>query len=109
MKGYTGRCLTETVIFGPEMLEDPYPVYDQLRQENPVYRDGNLQAWILTRYHEVAAVLNDKRFSANRIALGRERHSQPDLDPLFDFLSLLMMEQDDPDHKRLRGFVGLIP
>src|SRR5215207_5641086 len=53
-------------LLDPASLDNPYPVYDQLRDVAPVYRDRRFFGCILTRYHDVAAVLKDPRVSARR-------------------------------------------
>ena len=50
MKTGIGRQVTESRLFGPHMLENPYPVYEGLRADTPVYWDDLLNAWIVTRH-----------------------------------------------------------
>ena len=53
-------------ILRPEFLADPYPVYAQLRESAPIWRNAVLQGWVLTRYQDCAAVLRDhKTFSSD--------------------------------------------
>ncbi len=49
-------------FFTPEFFADPYPTYDQLRDE-PVRWEEELEGWVLTGYGEVAAALADPRVS----------------------------------------------
>ena len=51
-------------LLDPEVLADPYPLYRQLREEDPVHWDPFLHAWVVTRYADVVTVL--ERFSADR-------------------------------------------
>src|ERR1700687_1379207 len=53
-------------LLDPSVLQDPYPLYRQMRDEAPVYRDRRFMGWILTRYDDVLAVLRDPRVSSNR-------------------------------------------
>ncbi len=92
-------------LFGPEMSANPYPVYQQLRESSPVHWDPAMNAWVLTRYADVAMVLTDKRFSSRRIARGRQRFPQKEFDALFETLTGRMSEHDEPEHKRLRALV----
>jgi len=39
--------------------DDPYPVYQELRDTHPVFRDEEQDFWVLSRYEEVRAVLLD--------------------------------------------------
>lgn len=87
------------------MHANPYPTYRQLRDKEPLHWDPLLSGWVLTRYDDVAMVLNDHRFSSSRVARARQRFEQPELQPLFDTLAARMSERDEPDHKRLRQLV----
>src|SRR5258707_5377106 len=51
-------------LLDPEVLANPYPLYQRLRTEDPVHWDPYLHAWVVTRYADVVTVLRD--FSADR-------------------------------------------
>ncbi|WP_419907490.1 cytochrome P450 [Hoeflea sp.] len=91
-------------LFGPDMLENPFPVYERLRETQPVYFDETLNGWILTRYADVSAVLKDRQFSSDRVTSARHRYSDK-YQAVFDLLSRVMLQTDDPQHKRLRDLV----
>lgn len=80
-------------------LDDPYPVYRQLREAGPLCRGGPAQ-WVVTRYADVAALISDRRLGAefdedyHRIALGGG--------PLADFFGHVMLNRDPPAHTVLR-------
>lgn len=93
-------------LIAPEMHEDPYSVYRELRDSAPVYWDESLGSWVLTRYDDVAFVLNDARFSSNRIAAAHPRLRTGRYRPLLDIMSHKMSEMDEPDHMRLRSLVN---
>jgi pimeloyl-[acyl-carrier protein] synthase len=86
----------------PEILADPYPLYRRLRTEDPVHWDPFLHAWVVTRYADVANVL--QRCSATRMptpdqlqALGLSK-----LNPIAEVLIRQMIFMDAPAHTRLR-------
>src|SRR5438093_6927100 len=56
--------LTLARLLDPQVLANPYPLYHQLRTEDPVHWDPFLHAWVVTRYADVVSVF--QRFSANR-------------------------------------------
>ena len=56
-------------LLDPEVLANPYPLYRQLRSEDPVHWDPFLHAWVVTRYADVITVF--QRFSANRTPYSR--------------------------------------
>ncbi|MCA9237509.1 MAG: cytochrome P450 [Planctomycetales bacterium] len=93
-------------LIAPEMHEDPYAVYRELRDATPVLWDESLGSWVLTRYDDVAFVMNDPRFSSNRIAAAHASLRTDRYRPLLDVMSHRMSEVDEPDHTRLRSLVN---
>jgi len=105
MKTGIGKRLNDDSLFGQQMHDDPYAVYAELRERDPVHWKESIGAWVVTRYKDVATVLNDHRFSSDRAASARHRFPQAEFQPLFDTLCARMSEKDEPDHKRLRALV----
>jgi pimeloyl-[acyl-carrier protein] synthase len=98
-------------LLAPSALDDPYPVYDEMRATAPVYRDRRFLGWILTRYDDVAAVLKDNSVSSRRPTasepVGRSLASIADeVRELREFQSRWMMYLDPPEHTRLRSLVS---
>jgi cytochrome P450 len=91
--------------FPPEYRADPYPLYDWVRENDPVHRapDGN---WVLVRYADASFVLRDPRFSNNPSWLGPEAMAQGATSPIRVAGSRVMMFLDPPDHTRLRSLVS---
>jgi cytochrome P450 len=91
--------------FPAEYRADPYPLYDWIRENDPVHRapDGN---WVLVRYEDASAVLRDPRFSTNPSWLGEETKAQVAASPIRTVGTRLMMFLDPPDHTRLRSLVS---
>src|SRR5262245_29124132 len=92
-------------LFGPEMLDDPFPLYERLRELDPVHWSERFRAWIVTRHDEVVAGLNDLRLSSDRAHLFRDLAGSAELNPFFSFLERRMVLADPPTHTRLRGLV----
>jgi len=84
--------------FAPEMQEDPYPVYRQLRDEVPLYRNAELGFWAVSRYDDVVAVSRDwKTYSSA---------SGVDIDDTGgEFGDGNFLEEDPPPHDLLRNVV----
>ncbi|HUQ64221.1 MAG TPA: cytochrome P450 [Acidimicrobiales bacterium] len=91
--------------FPAEYRADPYPLYDWIRENDPVHRapDGN---WVLVRYDDASMVLRDARFSTNPAWLGEETKAQISASPVRQVGTRLMMFLDPPDHTRLRSLVS---
>ncbi len=105
MKTGLGQQLRKSQLFGPHMLEDPYPHYQALRQMRPLHWDESLQAWIVLGHEDVTKVLKDPRFSADKPSVARAHFPDPELQPLFDLISLNIANRDEPGHHRIRKLV----
>lgn len=93
-------------LLNPEVLANPYPLYQRLRSEDPVHWDPFLHAWVVTRYADVVTVF--QRFSANRTptpeqltALGLSA-----LTPLAQVMVRQMLFLDPPEHGRVRSLAA---
>ena len=62
--GASEQSLSLFQLMYPEVLADPYPLYNRLRTADPVHWDPFLHTWVVTRYEDVDYVL--KHFSAAR-------------------------------------------
>jgi len=89
----------------PEFIRDPYPHYERLRSTDPVHLTP-LGMYVASRHAEVNLVLRDKRFGKDYVDRTIRRYG-PDImkEPVFRSFSLTMLQQDPPDHTRLRGLV----
>ncbi|MCX6050335.1 MAG: cytochrome P450 [Chloroflexi bacterium] len=88
---------------------NPFPFYARLRTEQPVYpaRLGRQNAWLVTRYDDVLALLKDERFAKNP-AIARsssQAANEPWVPAFVKPLQRNMLDLDEPDHARLRGLV----
>jgi len=98
----------DDVIHAPEFAADPYPVYQQLRENDPVQWSEVWNCWVVTRYDDVRTCLQDaKRFSnVGRITGLFHRHFDADqlarLKPLIDHYSHGLINIDPPGHTRIR-------
>src|ERR1700726_4318106 len=104
------RVQTETTepLFNPlapEFIRDPYPAYERLRTTDPMHLTpfGNFAA---SRHAEVSLVLRDKRFGKDYVERTVRRYGPQIMEePVFRSMSHWMLQQDPPDHTRLRGLV----
>ena len=94
----------------PEARADPYPLYKRLREEDPVHWSEALDAWVLTRYDDVVAILRDPRFSADRRG-ARNRYAQEAMAAAEEHGGPLarantMLTADPPEHTRMRLLIS---
>jgi cytochrome P450 len=85
---------------------DPYPTYRKLREQHPVYWDGDLDAFLITSYAEANTVLRGPGWSSdpNRNPALAARIERGDFGTQTLPPSLLSM--DPPDHTRLRRLLA---
>jgi len=93
----------------PEFLANPYPIFDQMRSNDPIYWSAENSYWILTRYADILSLIQNENLSSNRI--GAHARRMPDetkkhFHPFFTAVSSWMLMIDPPDHTRLRGLVN---
>jgi pimeloyl-[acyl-carrier protein] synthase len=90
-------------LLDPEVLANPYPLYKELRDQDPVHWDPFLHAWVVTRYEDVLHVL--MTYSANRTPTPEyfEAMGMSELSPIAGLMVRLMLFQDGSAHTRLRS------
>ena len=89
----------------PDFIRDPYPHYQRLRATDPMHVTP-FGAIVASRHAEASLVLRDKRFGKAFVDRSVRRYG-PDImaEPIFRSMSHWMLQQDPPDHTRLRGLV----
>jgi cytochrome P450 len=89
-------------LLDPDVLANPYPLYERLRTEDPVHWDPFLHAWVVTRYADVVHVLN--AFSASRTPTPEQLAAMglSQLCPIAEVMVKQMLFLDAPGHSRIR-------
>ena len=89
----------------PEFIRNPYPHYERLRTMDPMHLNAH-GAFVASRHAEVSLVLRDKRFGKDYVERTIRRYGPKIMEePVFRSMSHWMLQQDPPDHTRLRGLV----
>jgi cytochrome P450 len=89
----------------PDFIRDPYPHYERMRTTDPVHLTP-LGMYAASRHAEASLVLRDKRFGKDYVERTIRRYGPKIMDePVFRSMSHWMLQQDPPDHTRLRGLV----
>jgi pulcherriminic acid synthase len=77
-------------------FEDPFPVWEQLRHDQPLIHDTVDDRWLLTRYDDVATVFRD-----------HETYSTRPYERIFtDVIGPTMVQMDGADHDVRRSIVA---
>lgn len=96
-----GAQTATPVEFNPyahEVHDDPFPVYERLREEAPVYENRELGFYALSRYDDVLTALHDYETFCNRHGITLEPKS-----PL-----PMMLTMDPPEHTAMRRLVSRV-
>src|SRR6266566_1403226 len=91
-------------------IQDPYPVYTYLRENEPVRWNPMFYCFMLTKYDDVNMVFSDhKRFSsdvwsdaAESLGFTGEDEASVSLKQIFPFLAYNLQGMDPPGHTRQR-------
>jgi cytochrome P450 len=84
--------------YSPRVDADPFPLYARLRDEFPCFWSEEARMWILSRYADIYATLNDwKTWSSARGNL---------MDELPDRAGSTLGTTDPPRHDRLRALIS---
>jgi cytochrome P450 len=107
MNEHVQTATTEPLFnpLSPEFIRDPYPSYARLRTTDPMHVT-QFGAFVASRHVEASLVLRDKRFGKDFVERTVRRYGPKIMDePIFRSMSHWMLQQDPPDHTRLRGLV----
>jgi cytochrome P450 len=95
----------ERVVFDPydyATQDDPYPLYQRLRDEDPLHHNEVHDFWVLSRHADVAAALRDDATYSNRMGVSLDASSwHPEAHRVMSFLAL-----DAPEQTRIRSLVS---
>ena len=108
---YTIRPELDEQLVLPGFYQNPYPFYDQLREEARVAWSESLGGWLVTSHEDILETLHDTRHfsSQGRMLAAFERlpaDSRAHLRPFEDHFSVGLISSDPPNHTRLRALVN---
>jgi cytochrome P450 len=94
-------------LLDPEVLADPYPLYRQLREQDPVHWDPYLHAWVVTRYQDVVTVLHRFRAARTPAPERLDELGMGEIGPIAAVMIKQMLFLDQPDHGRVRRLASV--
>jgi cytochrome P450 len=98
-------------LTSPSHKANPFPLYARLRSEAPIVRvifGDKKPVYLVTRHADVAAALKDPRLTKNpfrTLTPEEQKRVLPWAPRFIRPLMTSMIDQDPPDHTRLRGLV----
>lgn len=109
-----GACpLSSINPFDPDLLQDPYPYFERLRNEAPVYRDPQTGIVSVATYDLIMEVNRQPQVFSNNFAEQLRSGSTQEIDP--EELAIMsegvlvantMLTADPPAHTRYRKLAG---
>lgn len=102
--------ITESLESG-DYYKNPYPLFAELRANNPIHFSNTIGGWVLTRYREVELVLRDHE---NYSSKGRVTHllnqlsseAQAKIKLLHAHFAIGLAHSDAPEHRRIRSLLA---
>lgn len=104
--GNQDHLLSLVRLLDPDVLANPYPLYRQLRSEDPVHWDPFLHTWVVTRYTDAVTVL--QHFSAQRTPTPQQLAAWglSSMIPIAEVLVRQMLFHDGHAHWRIRDLTS---
>jgi pimeloyl-[acyl-carrier protein] synthase len=101
----------EEALTSPAFFDDPIAVYHRLREQAPVFWSETFQAWMVSRYDDVTAILKDtERFSSTlRLTKWLEqlpRQVQGEIGDLRRHFASGLVQADPPRHGPMRAIMN---
>lgn len=101
----------DRLLVSEAIMEDPYPIYRRLRETAPLFWSQQWNAWVVSRYDDVAASLKDKENLSNEnrqglLFSGMSEADRETIAPLRHYFAQKdVIGSDPPDHSRMRALV----
>ncbi|MFC5731038.1 MULTISPECIES: cytochrome P450 [Nocardioides] len=101
----TATAQSGPLLFDPydyDFHEDPYPLYQRLRDEDPVHHNERDDIWVISRHADVFETLRDDVRFSNRMGVSLDATAwSPDAHKVMSFLAL-----DGAEQSRIRRLVS---
>lgn len=95
-----------TDLLQPDIQRDPYPLYDRIREQEPVWWNEHLDSWLLLRYDDVLEALNNpEELSSDRTSAFLGHLSESEESRFKEWAEMrqrMMLYNDPPRHTQLR-------
>ena len=102
--------LLDRNLVSPQNLIHPAPLYQELREHDPVHWSETINAWFLTRYDDVTAAFMDPRLSAERWKFFEYQIQGLPPEVIQEFMQLTraqMVMREGSEHVRIRRQAGV--
>jgi cytochrome P450 len=89
--------LSSYTFADPKVMQDPYPYYERLREEDPVHFDEGIQTWLVTRHDDILAVARNTEVFSDQMRVSNAIRS-PFQDEIGEYMKregFLVLAQTD--------------
>lgn len=97
-------------IYDAAFQQQRYRIYDELRQNEPVFWHEETQSWFLTRHADVSSHLVGDSFITSPLITNKMKNvpagEEGQFQDVVDIISTWMIYNDRPVHTRLRGHMN---
>jgi len=93
-------------LFTPEAVQDPYPCYRRMREQEPVHWSEKARAWYFTCYHDVYQLQDRSDLSVDRIETLYSylpRANPERFSDIVEHYNRWLLYRDDAYHDRLKA------
>jgi unspecific monooxygenase len=103
--------VSEINFLSSEVIADPYPYYDLMRESSPILYRQDWGMYFLTAYEDVNNLLRDRRLGRQfSHVMSREEVGYPPIPeahaPFYHFRDNVLMDKEPPEHTRLKSLVS---
>jgi hypothetical protein len=107
----SSQAVVNIDLNAPGFYADPYPLYQYLRDNDPVYWSPQWGGWLLTRYQDVVSVLRDAHRFSNVGRMSKFLSQLPEelleqIRPFREHFEQGLINSDPPNHSRIRGILS---
>jgi cytochrome P450 len=91
------------------LLADPQPLFERMRQDEPIFYSPLLDMWVVSRHADICAVVRDPTRFSSRDAFAGGAALTPEAQALLatgHAQTRTPIDSDPPEHNRLRRIVG---
>jgi cytochrome P450/ferredoxin len=101
-------------MYADAVIANPYPYYGHIREVDPVHWNARYETWLVTRHEDIVWLLKHPELFSSRFYADDtqppsppiDAADMPDLRYVNEFRRHELIQNDEPDHRRMRAVVN---